>query len=130
MSANMVRDAERVWTALDGFQIEVPSWGFANTGTRFGKFLQSGAATTIDEKFADAAHLARMPFGDRLQHIIRVVAVRAFQQLARIDHDHLMACAVSHEDAFQAHMVVPWMVMFIQRHVPDRLGRGRRGCGR
>ncbi|WP_158789872.1 TIM barrel protein [Granulicella sp. L46] len=57
MSANMVRDAERVWTALDGFQIEVPSWGFANTGTRFGKFLQSGAATTIDEKFADAAQV-------------------------------------------------------------------------
>ena len=55
MPANMVRDAERVWTALDGFQIEVPSWGFANTGTRFGKFVQSGAATTIDEKFADAA---------------------------------------------------------------------------
>ncbi len=57
MPANMVRDAERVWTALDGFQIEVPSWGFANTGTRFGKFLQSGADTTIDEKFADAAQV-------------------------------------------------------------------------
>ncbi len=57
MPANMVRDAERVWTALDGFQIEVPSWGFANTGTRFGKFVQSGAATTINEKFADAAQV-------------------------------------------------------------------------
>jgi L-rhamnose isomerase/sugar isomerase len=57
MPANRLRDAERVWTALDGFQIEVPSWGFANTGTRFGKFVQSGAATTIDEKFADAAQV-------------------------------------------------------------------------
>jgi L-rhamnose isomerase / sugar isomerase len=57
MPANTVRDAERVWTALDSFQIEVPSWGFANTGTRFGKFVQSGAATTIDEKFADAAQV-------------------------------------------------------------------------
>jgi L-rhamnose isomerase/sugar isomerase len=55
MPMNTVRDAERVWAALDGFRIEVPSWGFANTGTRFGKFLQSGAATTIEEKFADAA---------------------------------------------------------------------------
>ncbi len=27
--------------ALDRFQIEIPSWGFANTGTRFGKFLQA-----------------------------------------------------------------------------------------
>ena len=55
MPMNTVRDSERVWAALDGFRIEVPSWGFANTGTRFGKFLQSGAATTIEEKFADAA---------------------------------------------------------------------------
>jgi L-rhamnose isomerase/sugar isomerase len=57
MSINAVLDAERVWAALDGFQIEVPSWGFANTGTRFGKFLQSGAATSIEEKFADAAEV-------------------------------------------------------------------------
>jgi L-rhamnose isomerase / sugar isomerase len=55
MATNAVRD--RVWAALDGFRIEVPSWGFANTGTRFGKFVQGGAATTIDEKFADAAQV-------------------------------------------------------------------------
>ena len=29
---------------LDSFQIEIPSWGFANTGTRFGKFVQAAAA--------------------------------------------------------------------------------------
>ena len=51
------RNAERIWTALDGFRIEVPSWGFANTGTRFGKFVQGGAATTIEEKFADASQV-------------------------------------------------------------------------
>jgi L-rhamnose isomerase/sugar isomerase len=51
------RDAERVWRALDGFRIEVPSWGFANTGTRFGKFVQGGAATTIEEKFSDASQV-------------------------------------------------------------------------
>lgn len=45
---------QRISSALDQFQIELPSWGFANTGTRFGKFLQEGAATTIEEKFADA----------------------------------------------------------------------------
>jgi L-rhamnose isomerase/sugar isomerase len=43
--------------ALDRFQIEIPSWGFANTGTRFGKFLQAGAATNLEEKFADAAQV-------------------------------------------------------------------------
>src|ERR1700679_676638 len=51
------RATERIWAALDGFRIEVPSWGFANTGTRFGKFSQAGAATTIEEKFADAAQV-------------------------------------------------------------------------
>lgn len=48
---------QRVWKALDDFRIEIPSWGFANTGTRFGKFSQPAAATTIEEKFADAAEV-------------------------------------------------------------------------
>lgn len=48
---------ERVHKALDGFRVELPSWGFANTGTRFGKFLQPGAAGTTAEKFADAAQV-------------------------------------------------------------------------
>src|ERR1017187_2191434 len=46
--------------ALDSFQIEIPSWGFANTGTRFGKFVPAGAATTLEEKFADAAEVKRL----------------------------------------------------------------------
>ena len=51
---------ERVFRALDDFAIEIPSWGFANTGTRFGKFLQAAAATSIEEKFADAAEVHRL----------------------------------------------------------------------
>src|SRR5450432_428982 len=43
--------------SLDRFNIELPSWGFANTGTRFGKFIQAAAATTIEEKFSDAAQV-------------------------------------------------------------------------
>jgi L-rhamnose isomerase/sugar isomerase len=45
--------------ALDSFAIELPSWGFANTGTRFGKFIQLSAATTTEEKIADAAAVHR-----------------------------------------------------------------------
>lgn len=45
---------------LDQLQIELPSWGFANTGTRFGKFLQPAAATTIEEKLQDAAEVHRL----------------------------------------------------------------------
>jgi L-rhamnose isomerase / sugar isomerase len=51
---------ERVLDRVDEFVIEIPSWGFANTGTRFGKFLQAGAAGTLEEKFADAAQVKAM----------------------------------------------------------------------
>jgi L-rhamnose isomerase/sugar isomerase len=51
------QDQQRVFAALDNFRIEIPSWGFANTGTRFGKFSQPAAASTIEEKFADAAQV-------------------------------------------------------------------------
>src|ERR1700689_3160737 len=50
----------RIFDALDKFAIEIPSWGFANTGTRFGKFQQAGAATCLEEKFADAAEVNRL----------------------------------------------------------------------
>lgn len=42
---------------LTAQQVEVPSWGFANSGTRFGSFVQPAAARTIWEKLADAAQV-------------------------------------------------------------------------
>src|ERR1700726_4355347 len=48
---------EKIFRGLDNFQIELPSWGFANTGTRFGKFLQAAAATTLEEKLSDAGQV-------------------------------------------------------------------------
>jgi L-rhamnose isomerase/sugar isomerase len=51
---------DAVLKQLDAFHIELPSWGFANTGTRFGKFTQSGAAATLAEKLADAAEVHRV----------------------------------------------------------------------
>ena len=50
----------QAFEALDLFQIEIPSWGFANTGTRFGKFLQPGAASTLEEKFSDAGQVHKL----------------------------------------------------------------------
>jgi L-rhamnose isomerase/sugar isomerase len=44
---------------LDRFEIETPSWGYADTGTRFGKFRQDAAAATTEEKLADAAEVQR-----------------------------------------------------------------------
>jgi L-rhamnose isomerase/sugar isomerase len=51
------RETATVFQALETFRIEIPSWGFANTGTRFGKFLQPAAASTIEEKFSDAGQV-------------------------------------------------------------------------
>ncbi|MEM1010802.1 MAG: TIM barrel protein [Planctomycetota bacterium] len=50
----MATSDKRATAALDAFEIEVPSWGFADTGTRFGKFPQAAAAFTTAEKFEDA----------------------------------------------------------------------------
>jgi len=49
--------SDKVFAGLETFRIELPSWGFANTGTRFGKFIQPAAATTTEEKFSDAGQV-------------------------------------------------------------------------
>jgi L-rhamnose isomerase/sugar isomerase len=51
------KQSDSIIRALNAFHIELPSWGFANTGTRFGKFLQPAAATSTAEKFADAGQV-------------------------------------------------------------------------
>jgi L-rhamnose isomerase/sugar isomerase len=51
---------QRIFKALDSFVIELPSWGFSNTGTRFGKFIQPAAAITLEHKFCDAEEVNRL----------------------------------------------------------------------
>ena len=51
--------AERVIKRLGRFAVEVPSWGFADTGTRFGKFTQDAAAIDLADKLADAGAVHR-----------------------------------------------------------------------
>lgn len=50
-------DTQKIQAALDQFRIETPSWGFADTGTRFGKFLQDAAAIDVNDKLADAGQV-------------------------------------------------------------------------
>ena len=52
-------DVEEVVGALTRQEIELPSWGFADSGTRFRVFHQPGAARTVWEKLADAAQVQR-----------------------------------------------------------------------
>jgi len=53
-------DVEAVKTALKQQHIETPSWGYANSGTRFKAFAWPGAATTTRQKLDDAAMVNKM----------------------------------------------------------------------
>ena len=53
-------DVEAVKTALKNQRIETPSWGYANSGTRFKAFAWPGAATTTHQKLDDAAMVHKM----------------------------------------------------------------------
>jgi L-rhamnose isomerase/sugar isomerase len=46
---------ERVLDELARLELETPSWGYGNSGTRFHVFAWPGAARTVEERIADAA---------------------------------------------------------------------------
>ena len=52
-------DDARLRAAVDAFQVELPSWGFSNTGTRFRVFPQPGTPRTPEEKIEDAGTVHR-----------------------------------------------------------------------
>lgn len=53
-------DVQTIKTALKAQHIETPSWGYANSGTRFKAFAWPGAARTTREKLDDAAMVHAM----------------------------------------------------------------------
>lgn len=55
----MSADTAIVLQRLREQSIEIPSWGFANSGTRFAKHPVPGEARTLEEKLADAELVAR-----------------------------------------------------------------------
>ena len=54
-----MRDLAAVKAALRQHEIELPSWAFGNTGTRFKVFVQPGVPRTPWEKADDAAQVHR-----------------------------------------------------------------------
>jgi L-rhamnose isomerase/sugar isomerase len=84
--------ADRIVQRLDSFRIELPSWGFSNTGTRFGKYLQPAAALTIDEKFSDAQQV------HQLTGACPSLALHVLWDLPNgvADVDHIRALATGH----------------------------------
>lgn len=53
-------DVQRVVDRLKAQQIETPSWGYGNSGTRFKVFREPGAARDLHERLADAACVHRL----------------------------------------------------------------------
>src|SRR3954451_13031870 len=53
-------DVDAVKAALKQQRIETPSWGYANSGTRFKAFPWPGAAATTQEKLDDAAKVQEL----------------------------------------------------------------------
>ena len=51
---------EGVKDKLKAQEIETPSWGYGNSGTRFGVFKQPGAARDVHERLSDAAQVHKM----------------------------------------------------------------------
>ncbi|HEY1353183.1 MAG TPA: L-rhamnose isomerase [Ktedonobacteraceae bacterium] len=49
-----------IGVAMRQFSVETPSWGYADSGTRFKVFHWPGAASTLREKLEDAAQVQRV----------------------------------------------------------------------
>jgi L-rhamnose isomerase/sugar isomerase len=53
-------DVGAVERAIAALVIETPSWGYGDSGTRFGVFLQPGRPRDVFERFDDAAQVQRL----------------------------------------------------------------------
>lgn len=51
--------AEKLLWVVDELAIEIPSWGFLNTGTRFKVWQQAGTPRTVEEKIDDCGTVHR-----------------------------------------------------------------------
>ncbi len=84
-------DVDVVKAALKAQAIETPSWGYADSGTRFGVFRQPGAAVTIWEKLADAGAV------HRFTGVCPSVAVHVLWDFTpETPPDAVVACATEH----------------------------------
>jgi L-rhamnose isomerase/sugar isomerase len=58
--ADTGRDVEAISRALSGFDVETPSWGYGDSGTRFATFQQPGRPRDVFERLQDAAEVNRL----------------------------------------------------------------------
>jgi L-rhamnose isomerase/sugar isomerase len=58
--ADRGHDLEAIERALSAFNVETPSWGYGDSGTRFGVFTQAARPRDVNERIEDAAEVNRL----------------------------------------------------------------------
>jgi L-rhamnose isomerase/sugar isomerase len=95
-------DVTDVKSALRGQQIELPSWAFGNTGTRFKVFPQAGVPRTPYEKICDAAQVhALTGVAPRVAVHIPWDKVDDYAALSRFAADHGLSIGAVNANVFQ-----------------------------
>ena len=95
-------DVTDVKSALRGQQIELPSWAFGNTGTRFKVFPQAGVPRTPQEKISDAAQVhALTGVAPRVAVHIPWDKVDDYAALSRFAADHGLSIGAVNANVFQ-----------------------------
>ena len=89
-------------TVLDNLEIELPSWAFGNSGTRFKVFGTPGTPRDVREKIADAAMVHRMTgLAPRVALHIPWDRVDDYAALSRYAEDHGVALGTINSNTFQ-----------------------------
>jgi L-rhamnose isomerase/sugar isomerase len=87
---------------LEGQAIEVPSWAYGNSGTRFKVFGSPGTPRTVEEKIADAATVHRFTgLAPSVALHIPWDLVDDFAALARYAEDHGVRLGTINSNTFQ-----------------------------
>src|SRR3954451_10411554 len=95
-------DIASVRETLRSQRIETPSWGYANSGTRFKVFAQQGVPRTPEEKIDDAATVHRMTgVAPSVALHIPWDRVEDFRALARYATDQGVALGTVNSNVFQ-----------------------------
>ena len=95
-------DRASAMNQLDLLKIEVPSWAYGNSGTRFKVFAQSGVPRDPFEKVSDAAMVARLTGGVHAVALhIPWDRVDDFSKLAKHAADEGIALGTINSNTFQ-----------------------------
>ena len=98
----MTSSFSKIAGLLDGQAIELPSWAFGNSGTRFKVFGAPGAPRTVQEKLADAAQVHRLTgLAPTVALHIPWDRVDDYAALAGFAADHGIALGTINSNTFQ-----------------------------